>query len=146
MKLLLYDKFINFFRHLFGVPALGYLYSSVSLNNLTPANARAVLSAGCLLGGMEDLCGYAYQACRDSITVDSINEWIEFVDSLAPGDGTATPSEVSHRPSILGPYSVQLRNDVFNFLVGQLPNILDVHSSTGSGRDTLLGIFSHLGK
>lgn len=105
-----------------------------------------MLSAGCLLGGMEDLCSYAFQACRDSITVDSINEWIEFVDSLSPSEGTATPSEAQHQqPSILGHYSVQLREDVFNFLVGQLPNILDVYSSTGTGRDTLLGIFSRLG-
>ena len=95
---------------------------------------------------MDDLCSYAYQACRDSITVDSINEWIEFMDSLSPNDGTAAPSDPQHRPSILGPYADQLRHDVFNFLVVQLPSILDIHSPTGNGRDTLLGIFSRLGK
>ncbi|KAL5529114.1 hypothetical protein ACEPAG_5088 [Sanghuangporus baumii] len=125
--------------------ALGYLYSSVSLNNLSPLNARAVLSAGCLLGGMEELCSYAYQACRESISVDTINEWVDFVDSLSPSDGSATPSEVQHRPNILGPYADQLRSDVFNFLVVTLPSVLDVHSTTGNGRDTLLGIFSRLG-
>ncbi|OCB84347.1 hypothetical protein A7U60_g9027 [Sanghuangporus baumii] len=161
--------------------ALGYLYSSVSLNNLTPLNVRAVLSAGCLLGGMEELCScayqacresisvdtvnewvdfvdtgcllggmeelcsYAYQACRESISVDTVNEWVDFVDSLSPSDGSATPSEVQHRPNILGPYADLLRSDVFNYLVVTLPSVLDVHSTTGNGRDTLLGIFSRLG-
>ncbi|EJD05952.1 uncharacterized protein FOMMEDRAFT_104330 [Fomitiporia mediterranea MF3/22] len=126
--------------------ALGYLYSSVSLNNLTTANARAVLSAGCLLGGMDELCNYAYQACRNSISVENINEWIEFVDNLSTSDGTATPSEAQQqRPSILGPYALQLRSDVFNFLVVTLTSILDVHSPSGSGRNTLLGIFARLG-
>ncbi|KAL5533028.1 hypothetical protein ACEPAF_4804 [Sanghuangporus sanghuang] len=125
--------------------ALGYLYSSVSLNNLTPLNARAVLSAGCLLGGMEELCSCAYQACRESISVDTVNEWVDFVDSLSPSDGSATPSEVQHRPNILGPYADLLRSDVFNYLVVTLPSVLDVHSTIGNGRDTLLGIFSRLG-
>ncbi|KAI5124492.1 hypothetical protein M0805_003019 [Coniferiporia weirii] len=123
--------------------ALGYLYSSISLHNLAPSNARAVLAAGCLLGGMSDLCGYAYQACRDSITVDTIDEWIEFVNNIPSEDGIATPSEVQ-RPTVLGAYAPQLRSDVFDFLVVTLPNMLDVLSAASSGRDTLLAIFSRL--
>lgn len=121
---------------------MGYLYSSTSLNNLTPSNSRTVLAAGCLLGGMDDLCNYAYQACRESITVETINEYIDFVDGLPSSDGTLTPSEVQ-RPTVLGPYSSQLRNDVFQFLVVTLPSMLDVQSST-SGRETLVRIFSRL--
>lgn len=124
--------------------ALGYLYSSAALNSLSPNNARAVLAAGCLLGGMDDLCEYAYQACRESITEDTINEWIDFVHGLPPSpDGTASPSEVQ-RPTVLGPYAAQLRNDVFDFLVVTLPNMLDVRSTTSNGRDTLLRVFSRL--
>lgn len=141
--------------------ALGYLYSSVSLNNLNAGNARAVLAAGCLLGGMDELCGYAYQACRDSIMVNTINEWIDFVDTLpVPSDGTATPSELP-RATVFGPYALELRKDVFHFLVATLPTILEDHSSpdvsiqshgpgapsapTDNGREmTLLQIFSRL--
>ena len=124
---------------------MGYLYSSVSLSNLTQANARGVLAAGCLLGGLEDLCHYAYHSCHESISVETIDEWINFVDSLPSEDGMTTPSEVPP-PTILGPYAYQLRSDVFNFLVITLPSSLDVHSATSNGRDTLLNIFSRLGK
>ncbi|KAH8117517.1 hypothetical protein DFH11DRAFT_1724507 [Phellopilus nigrolimitatus] len=123
--------------------ALGYLYSSVSLNSLSPNNARAVLAAGCLLGGMSDLCNYAYQACRESITVETINEWVDFVDGLPFNDGTATPSE-EQRQTVFDAYAPQLRSDVFDFMCCTLPNMLDVHSATSNGRETLLGIFSRV--
>jgi len=123
--------------------ALGYLYSSVSLNSVSLSNARSVLAAGCLLGGMDELCSYAYQACRSSITLDTIDDWIDFVDGLSTSDGSSSPSEAS-RPTVLGPYASQLRSDVFHFLVVTLPTILDVQSSTSSGRDSLLRIFSRI--
>ena len=123
--------------------ALGYLYSAVSLNSLNTANARAVLAAGCLLGGMDDLCGYAYQACRESITIDTIDEWITFVNGLSMPDGTSTPSDLI-RPTVLGPYAGRLRSDVFHFLVVTLPAMLEVQSATGSGREMLLQIFSRV--
>ncbi|TDL27582.1 hypothetical protein BD410DRAFT_782706 [Rickenella mellea] len=139
--------------------ALGYLYSSVSLQSLNTSNARAVLAAGCLLGGMDDLCNIAYQACAESITVDTINEWIDFVDSLTPTDGTATPSELP-RTTIFGPYAARLRNDLFHFLIVTLPTVLAAHSppelngashgsgppvtTGGPGRETLLQIFSRV--
>ena len=130
--------------------ALGYLYSPVSIHLIRPDNARGVLAAGCLLGGVEDLCGYAYGACRQSINVETITEWLEFVDStpLTP-DGPLTPQP--HLASVFGQYASRLREDVFHFLVVTLPNTLEVYSSAGSesglsqahpGRDTLLRIFS----
>lgn len=118
-----------------------------------------------MLGGMDDLCAYAYQACKDSITVETINEWINFVNSLpSSSDGTASPPELP-RTSIFGPYEAQLRNDVFHFLVVTLPTILDIHQvqqqqqqpqpqqqqsvkpanmNSGQGRETLLQIFSRV--
>jgi len=130
--------------------ALGYLYSSVSINLIRPENARGVLAAGCLLGGMEDLCGYAYGACRQSISLETITEWLEFIDSipLSP-DGSLTPQ--TPLTSVFGEYARRLREDVFHFLVVTLPNALEIYSSAGSesgspqehsGRDTLLQIFS----
>lgn len=144
--------------------ALGYLYSSAALHNLTRTNARAVLAAGCLLGGMDDLCSYAYQACRDAITPETISEWIEFVDTLpAPSgsangggssspDGTASPASAStpgpQTQTIYGPYAQRLRGDVFHFLVVTLPTMLDVHGGTagasGDGRETLVRVFSRV--
>lgn len=102
---------------------------------------------------MDDLCAYAYQACKDSITAETINEWIDFVNSLpTPNDGTTSPTELLHN-SIFGPYEAQLRSDVFHFLVVTLPTILDIHQvqapsqnavNAGQGRETLLQIFSRV--
>ena len=99
---------------------------------------------------MEDLCSYAYGACRQSISVETITEWLEFVDTapVSP-DGSLTPQPPV--TSVFGEYARRLREDVFHFLVVTLPNTLEVYSSTGSepslsqghsGRDTLLQIFS----
>ncbi|KDQ59503.1 hypothetical protein JAAARDRAFT_33073 [Jaapia argillacea MUCL 33604] len=136
--------------------ALGYLYSSVSLSLISPENARGVLAAGCLLGGMEDLCAYAYEACRQSITVDSINEWVDFVDTITmprPSvSGVSTPVEMPPPTSIFGMYAQRLRDDVFNFLVATLPSMLGVSTAAAStppqtsqdGRETLLHVFSRV--
>jgi len=127
--------------------ALGYLYSSVSLSLIRPGNARGVLAAGCLLGGMDDLCSYAYDACRQSISVETIDEWLKFTDTIPSStDGSLTP-ELS-LTSVFGHYAQRLRDDVFQFLVVTLPNLLEVNSSESdpsrdhTGRDTLLRIFS----
>ncbi|KAF8652712.1 hypothetical protein AX16_004216 [Volvariella volvacea WC 439] len=119
--------------------ALGYLYSAVSLNLIRPENARAVLAAGCLLGGMEDLCQYAYEACRQSLSVESISSWVEFLESLPSAsqkEGTTAPE--LPQPSIFGLYAQKLRDDVFHFLVVTLPGVLD----GSQGRDVLLHVFS----
>ncbi|KAF8626238.1 hypothetical protein AX15_004918 [Amanita polypyramis BW_CC] len=126
--------------------ALGYLYSVVSLNLIRPDNARAVLAAGCLLGGMNDLCQFACDTCRRSITVDSIGEWLVFVDSIpSPVDGTTTPDLSTI--SLFGQYALRLRDDVFHFLVVMLPEILEIHKcpqeqSGAKGRDLLLQIYA----
>ena len=135
--------------------AVGYLYSAESLNSLRPENARAVLAAACLLGGMEDLCGYAYELCRQSISVGNIAEWLEFVEAVpSPSDGTSTPIE--NRTAVFGSYAQRLKDDVFHFLVARLPAILNVGSlstpatpqaegpASDAGRDTLLQIFARV--
>ena len=147
--------------------ALGYLYSPVSLNLIRPDNARGVLAAGCLVGGMEELCEYAYEACRQSITQTTINEWLEFVESAshAPSqNGSASPPvNIQSTTSVFGPYAQRLRHDVFEYLVVTLPTALNIHqrapangtvspspespspsSPHGSGRDVLLEIFSRV--
>jgi len=131
--------------------ALGYLYSAISLNLIRPHNARAALAAGCLLGGMEDLCRYSYEACRQSISVDTIGRWVEFIDSIPSStDGSTTPD--LPKTSIFGLYGQQLKDDVSHFLVDTLPETLEVQqppsqssSSPGShGRDILLQIYSRV--
>lgn len=130
--------------------ALGYLYSGISLNLIRPDNSRAVLAAGCLFGGMEDLCKYAYETCRQSITVDTIGGWVEFIDSVpSSGDGSTTPE--SPKTSIFGLYAQRLKDDVYHFLVDTLPEILEVRQSSPestspgpSGRDILLQIYSRV--
>ncbi|KIK97403.1 hypothetical protein PAXRUDRAFT_136345 [Paxillus rubicundulus Ve08.2h10] len=132
--------------------ALGYLYSSVSISLIRPGNARGVLAAGCLLGGMEDLCGYAYETCRRSISVETITEWLGFVDSLpSSSDESIAPQQLL--TSVFAQYTAKLREDVFHFLVVTLPNTLQVHSAAVSesgtsqghtSRDTLLQIFSRV--
>jgi hypothetical protein len=127
----------------------------VSLSLIRPENARAVLAAGCLLGGMDDLCAYSYDACRQSITVDTITGWLDFADAIPPpSDGSSTPA--MSPTSVFGQYAERLKDEVFRFLVVTLPTVLEVSSSSsspsespkspvrGSGRDTLLQIYSRV--
>ncbi|KAJ3512523.1 hypothetical protein NLJ89_g3469 [Agrocybe chaxingu] len=129
--------------------ALGYLYSGISLNLIRSENARAVLAAGCLLGGMEELCQYSYNVCRQSMSVETIGSWLDFVDTIpSTSDGTATPEMPT--TSVFGQYAQRLRDDVFHFLVVTLPEVLEVQrphqdSSSGpSGREVLLQIYSRV--
>ena len=143
---------------------MGYLYSAESLNSLRPENARAVLAAACLLGGMEDLCGYAYELCRQSISIENIGAWLEFVETIPPSsDGSSTPIEPHQmqaqpsRTAVFGPYAQRLRDDVFHFLVVRLPSVLnvggistpatpqaDASTPSDAGRDTLLQIYARV--
>ena len=106
---------------------------------MTRDNCRAVLAAGCLLGGMEDLCHFAYEMCRDSISLETIDEWLDFVQHVSPGDGTASPSVVP----VQHHYAPRLRTDVFNFLV-ELPTTLEVQTPGGNGREMLLQVFTRI--
>ena len=129
--------------------ALGYLYSSISARLVRPDNARSVLAAGCLLGGMDDLCEYTYDTCRQSINLDTINDWLSFIDGIPGSDGSLSPEQTL--TSVFGQYARRLRDDVFHFLVATLPNLLGVNPSAVSesglsqgkaGRETMLQIFS----
>jgi hypothetical protein len=99
---------------------------------------------------MEELCQYCYEVCRQSISVETIRGWVEFVDTIPSStDGSTTPD--LPKTSILGLYAQRLRDDVFHFLVDTLPEILEVQqppadsSSSGpSGRDVLLQIYSRV--
>ncbi|GJJ11943.1 hypothetical protein Clacol_006181 [Clathrus columnatus] len=110
--------------------ALGYLYSSVSLELITPSNARAVLAAACFLGGLPDLCSYAYETCRDSISTETIEHWLRFVENIPPppSEDGSSPSDIP--TSVFGPYAAQLRADVLHFLITTLPHTLQAFPST----------------
>jgi hypothetical protein len=119
---------------------------------------------------MQELCEYAYEACRQSITQTTINEWLEFVESVSytpSQNGSASPpvnaQSITSTTSVFGPYAQRLRHDVLEYLVVTLPAALNIHqrgpangtvspspespspsSQHGSGRDTLLDIFSRV--
>jgi len=127
--------------------ALGYLYSAVSLSLINPGNARGVLAAGCLLGGMDDLCVYSYETCKRSMSIDNIAEWLKFVDSGPSSSNGLSPTDMPST-SIFGVYAQRLRDDIFSYLVVTLPHVLDipstspVESGSSQSRDTLLQVFS----
>lgn len=106
---------------------------------MTRINCRTVLAASCLLGGMDDLCHVAYDMCRESISIETIDEWLDFVQHVSPGDGAASPSVVP----VQHHYAPRLRSDVFNFLV-ELPTTLDAQNPDGNGREILLKVFSRI--
>jgi len=119
------------------------------MNMIQSSNARAVLAAGCLLGGMEDLCAFAYDMCRRSLSVETIDQWLRFADNATPlVDGSRTP-ELS-QTSVFGLYAQRLRDDVFQFLV-TLPEVLESPqqdapsgSAASSTRDVLLEIYAQV--
>ncbi len=110
---------------------------------------------------MPDLCSYAYDVCRQSISLENISEWLEFVDAIpSPSDGSSTPVEPHQLPSprtaVFGPYAERLREDILHFLVVVLPRSLNVNSVSSpatpqsesqpsdAGRDTLLQVFARV--
>ncbi|RDX52698.1 hypothetical protein OH76DRAFT_1480317 [Lentinus brumalis] len=142
--------------------ALAYLYSAHALANIRPENARGVLAAACLLGRMDDLCNYAYEICRQSISLDTLPVWLEFIETLSPSsDGSSTPVVEQHhhtRTAVFGPYAQRLRDDVFSFLVVTLPNLVNfggqatpttplsegASQQADAGRETLLQVFARV--
>jgi hypothetical protein len=151
--------------------ALGYLYSYQATSILSQANARSVLACACLLGGMDDLCKRAYQVCKESIRVDTIEDWLVWIDahrspfaahspsaSATSTPRSPSPSSAQHElssnavaaASIYGPYAQMIREDVLNFLIMTLPTILfaDNESSrsdfTSEAMEALLRIFSRV--
>ncbi|EJD52895.1 hypothetical protein AURDEDRAFT_180507 [Auricularia subglabra TFB-10046 SS5] len=134
--------------------ALSYLYSPASLEAVHPHNARAVLAAACLLGGMDELSNYAYRLCLQSISVDTIMDWLDFLDSLPAADAQNGPDP----QTVFGPYAKQLREDVLNFLTVSLPLSLNAFTpgelspvspsanaaADSSGQETLLHVYCRL--
>lgn len=120
----------------------------MSLSLVRLDNARSVLAAACLLGGMDELCVYAYEFCRQSITLQTIEEWLQFVSKVICTSDGSPCAEVPM--TVFGQYAWKLRGDVFHFLVDTLPKALGISPSVAecgssegrSGRDTLLQIFS----
>jgi len=117
---------------------------------LRPNNARAVLAAACFLGGLPDLCSYAYDTCRSSIAVDTIDEWLQFVETIPPPPEEGRPVDVPS--SVFGPYAAKLRADVFHFLVVTLPQTLQAFPAATSdgadgraaGLDNLLHVYARV--
>jgi hypothetical protein len=81
------------------------------------------------------------------MNVDNIAEWLKFVDSPSTSSDGLSPTDM-HSTSVFGVYAQRLKDDIFNYLVVTLPNVLGIHSSPateldqGSNRDTLLRVFS----
>lgn len=112
----------------------------MNINTVRPENARGVLGAACLLGGLDDLCQYAYELCRGAICFENIQEWLEFLERVP---ASTEPSAV---PNVFGPYAERLREDVFECLVVKLPEALGVTPSNGDagGRKALLQVFARV--
>jgi len=140
--------------------AVGYLYSSVALTGVTTSNARAVLATGCFLGGMDELCRYAYETCCASFSLENIEDWLGFIDRATPreepGSGSGTPT-TPMSPTFRGPfltYAMRLREDMIHFLIVEVPRHLHAFSheapsqeasnGSSSGIDALLDIYSHV--
>lgn len=146
---------------------LGYLYASTSINLIKPENARSVLAAACLLGGMDDLAAHAYEICKASISAESIYEWLDFLSSIpfssststspspsspssphingnGHGHGTPTAPDIPDpsAAAIFGPYGARLKEDVFGFLVVTLPSYLVV--AGGPPSEELITVYARL--
>ena len=111
--------------------ALSYLYSPASLEAIHPHNARSVLAAACLLGGMDELANYTYQLALSSVSVETVMEWLDFLDSL--------PADTESHGTVFGPYARQMREDIFQFLVVSLPLSLEAFTSGESPASPVAG-------
>ncbi|KAG8713493.1 hypothetical protein FRC08_013171 [Ceratobasidium sp. 394] len=127
--------------------ALGYLYSPYQVGLVNPGNARSVVAAACLLGGMPELADIAFDCCRASISPSTIVDWVNFVESMPPAPPPdATPAYPQGQTSVFGPYLAQFRDLVYGHLIVTLPNVLQAFATgeQGSGWDELLGVYSQL--
>ncbi|CAE6407921.1 BTB/POZ domain-containing protein 2 OS=Schizosaccharomyces pombe (strain 972 / ATCC 24843) GN=btb2 PE=1 SV=1 [Rhizoctonia solani AG-1 IB] len=130
--------------------ALGYLYSPYQVGLVNPSNARSVVAAACLLGGMPELADLAFECCRASISASTIVDWVNFVESIPPPPAPASDATPTNYPqgqtSVFGPYLNQFRDLVYGYLIVTLPNVLHALAvpEDGNGWDELLGIYTQL--
>jgi hypothetical protein len=127
--------------------ALGHLYSPYQVGLVNPGNARSVVAAACLLGGMPELADIAFDCCRASISPSTIVDWVNFVESMPPGPPPdATPAYPQGQTSVFGPYLAQFRELVYSYLIVTLPNVVQafIAAEESSGWDELLSIYSQL--
>ncbi|KAJ9108890.1 hypothetical protein QFC21_000211 [Naganishia friedmannii] len=73
---------------------LGYLYASHMYAEVNPANARSVLAVATVFG-IPELAAYAYEVCRQSLSVENIIDWVNWIDQQTP----STSDQVSTPPS-----------------------------------------------
>ncbi|QRW27307.1 hypothetical protein RhiXN_01902 [Rhizoctonia solani] len=132
--------------------ALGYLYSPYQVGLVNPSNARSVVAAACLLGGMPELADLAFECCRASISASTIVDWVKFVESIplpptpAPTSDATPTNYPQGQTSVFGPYLTQFRDLVYGYLIVTLPNVLHAFAAPeeGNGWDELLGIYTQL--
>jgi hypothetical protein len=100
---------------------------------------------------MNELCEYAYEVCRRSINVETINAWVDFVEAIPPHFDHASSPDHPRPASVFGLYAQKLRDQVFHYLVVALPSALGMNppqsdSSTPppDGREMLLQIYSRV--
>lgn len=83
---------------------------------------------------MEDLCTYAYEICKASISAETIYEWLDFIASIpyppspsasSPVSPTLEVNENDATDPVFGTYGPRLREDVFSFLVVTLPTLVE---------------------
>ncbi|KAF8710745.1 btb poz protein, partial [Rhizoctonia solani] len=115
-------------------------------------NARSVVAAACLLGGMPELADLAFECCRASISASTIVDWVKFVESIplpptpAPTSDATPTNYPQGQTSVFGPYLTQFRDLVYGYLIVTLPNVLHAFAAPeeGNGWDELLGIYTQL--
>lgn len=66
---------------------------------------------------MDELSNYAYQLCLQSLSPDTILDWLNFLESIPATDAQGHPDP----STVFGPYAKQLRQDILNFLTVSLP-------------------------
>ncbi|KAL1409555.1 hypothetical protein Q8F55_003540 [Vanrija albida] len=125
--------------------AIQHLYHP-STHIVTPENARSVLAAAYLFGGMPELVQHAYSVASESISASNVVDYVHWLDAgsrrpaangFAFGSvgapAPAPPSGVWADPATApyGEWSARLRSDVLTFLIRTLP--AQLHASGGEG-------------
>ncbi|KAF8682527.1 btb poz protein [Rhizoctonia solani] len=134
------------------VPLEGEPHITEEASRQDSSNARSVVAAACLLGGMPELADLAFECCRASISASTIVDWVKFVESIplpptpAPTSDATPTNYPQGQTSVFGPYLTQFRDLVYGYLIVTLPNVLHAFAAPeeGNGWDELLGIYTQL--